>query len=186
MTACTTFIFIVLMSGCSPVVVGVEDASNAAIQKVIHMLQDMVATAQKEKHEEEVKYAEFATFCTQETADLKKEIASAAEQIDLLASEIEKLESDVAGLAKDISQLSSDVASMEADVKTQTAQREKEHAVYLGESQDYSETLDALDRAILVLSKQNYDRKQALVQVADKNALHFALMQLSDKNALPQ
>merc|ERR1719217_776555 len=140
------------------------------------MLQDMVATAMKEKHDEEVKFAEFSTFCTSETADLKKEISAAAEQIELLTSEIEKLESGVLGLGKDIAQLSSDVASMDADVKAQTAKREKEHATYLGESQDYAETLDALDRAIMVLSKQNYDRKQAGV----------ALMQLSDKNALPQ
>merc|ERR1719428_2159953 len=75
-----------------------------------------------------------------------------------------------------MSRLGSDVASMEADVKAQTAQREKEHAVYEGESQDYAETLDALDRAIMVLSKQNYDRKQAAA----------ALIQLSGKNELPQ
>eukprot|EP00746_Dinoflagellata_sp_MGD_P072468 gnl/MRDRNA2_/MRDRNA2_29409_c0_seq1.p1 gnl/MRDRNA2_/MRDRNA2_29409_c0~~gnl/MRDRNA2_/MRDRNA2_29409_c0_seq1.p1 ORF type:complete len:754 (-),score=230.61 gnl/MRDRNA2_/MRDRNA2_29409_c0_seq1:6-2171(-) len=176
MTAYASFIFIVLVIGSTSMAAGVEDTSNAAIQKVIQMLQDMVATAKKEKHEEEVKYAEFATFCTSETADLKNEIASAAEQIDLLTSEIEKLGSDVAGLAQDIAQLSSDVASMEADAKTQTAQREKENAIYLGESQDYAETLDALDRAIMVLSKQNYDRKQA----------HVALMQLSDKNGVPE
>jgi len=60
---------------------------------------------------------------------------------------------------------------MEADVKAQTAQREKEHAAYTAESQYYAETIDALDRAIMVLSKQNYDRKQAasaLLQVSSK------------------
>jgi predicted nucleic acid-binding Zn-ribbon protein len=157
-------------------VVGEGSNSNAAIQKVIQMLQDMVATAKKEKHDEEVKYAEFSTFCTSETASLTNDISEATEQIELLTSEIAKLESDVAGLAKDIAKLSSDVSSMEADVKAQTAQREKEHAAYESESQDYAETLDALDRAIVVLSKQNYDRKQA----------HVALMQLSDKTELPQ
>merc|ERR1719158_1412735 len=84
-------------------------ASNAAVQKDIEMLQDMLATAKKEKHEEEVKYADFETFCVQETADLKKEIAEAAEQIELLASEIQKLTADVAGLSKEITQLGSDV-----------------------------------------------------------------------------
>merc|ERR1719160_1184355 len=171
------FAFVVLMISSPSMVAGVEDTSNAAIQKVIQMLRDMVATAQKEKHEEEVKFAEFSTFCTSETADLKKEIAEAAEQIELLSSEIAKLESDVLGLGKDIAQLSSDVASMDADVKAQTAKREKEHATYLGESQDYSETLDALDRAIMVLSKQDYDRKQAkeaLIQLTDN---------LADKNS---
>merc|ERR1719262_218406 len=177
MMSFSTRLFFVLVAVAAPAqVAGEYTNSNAAIQKVIQMLQDMVATAQKEKHEEEVKFAEFSTFCTSETASLKSEIASAAEQIELLTSEIEKLESDVLGLGKEIAQLSSDVASMDADVKAQTAKREKEHATYLGESQDYSETLDALDRAIMVLSKQDYDRKQAGV----------ALMQLSSKNELPE
>jgi len=167
----------VLVAVAAPTpVVGEGSKSNAAIQKVIQMLQDMVATAKKEKHEEEVKYAEFSTFCTSETASLKNEIAEAAEQIELLTSEIDKLTSDVSGLGKDIAKLSSDVSSMEADVKAQTAQRQKEHAAYEAESQEYAETIDALDRAIMVLSKQNYDRKQAQV----------ALMQLSDKTELPQ
>merc|ERR1719375_2511716 len=174
--AYSPFIFIVLVIGSTPMAAGLEDTSNAAIQKVIQMLQDMVATAKKEKHEEEVKFAEFSTFCASETADLKNEIASAAEQIELLTSEIEKLTSDVSGLGKDIAKLSSDVASMEADVKAQTAQREKEHAVYEGESQDYAETLDALDRAIMVLSKQDYDRKQASA----------SLLQVSELTMLPE
>jgi len=92
------------------------DASNAAVQKVIQMLQDMQATAKKEKHEEEVKFAEFETFCTNEIADLKESIATAEEQISLLTAEIEKLTSDVATLGEEIGKLQSDVASFEGDV----------------------------------------------------------------------
>merc|ERR1719380_240276 len=101
---------------------GQGSASNAAVQKVIQMLQDMQATAKKEKHEEEVKYADFETFCTQEIADLKGNIKEAEEQIDLLTSEIEKLTSDVGVLGEEIAKLQSDVASFEADVKAQTSQ----------------------------------------------------------------
>jgi len=54
-------------------------ASNAAVQKVIQMLGDMLATAKQEKHEEEVKYADFDTFCAQETADLKEDITEQGE-----------------------------------------------------------------------------------------------------------
>merc|ERR1719380_6995 len=106
---------------------GQGTVSNAAVQKVIQMLQDMQATAKKEKHEEEVKYADFETFCANEIADLKEDIKKAEEQIELLTSEIEKLTSDVGVLGEEIAQLGSDVASFEADLKTQTAQREKEY-----------------------------------------------------------
>eukprot|EP00746_Dinoflagellata_sp_MGD_P153615 gnl/MRDRNA2_/MRDRNA2_84343_c0_seq2.p1 gnl/MRDRNA2_/MRDRNA2_84343_c0~~gnl/MRDRNA2_/MRDRNA2_84343_c0_seq2.p1 ORF type:complete len:720 (-),score=259.46 gnl/MRDRNA2_/MRDRNA2_84343_c0_seq2:21-2180(-) len=151
-------------------------ASNAAVQKVIQMLQDMQATAKKEKHEEEVKYADFETFCVQETADLKESIKKAEEQIELLTSEIEKLTSDVGVLGEEIAKLQSDVASFEADVKTQTSQREKEHADFVAESTDYAESIDALDRAIIVLTKNAADKKQA----------HVSLMQVAQLTMLPE
>merc|ERR1719321_1222702 len=143
---------------------------SAAIQKVIQMMQDMEATAKKEKHEEEVKFAEFETFCTNEIADLKEDIKKAEEQIELLTSEIEKLTSDVGVLGEEIAKLQSDVASFEADVKTQTAQREKEHADFVAESTDYAESIDAIDRALVVLTKNAADKKQAaasLLQVSE-------------------
>merc|ERR1719421_748937 len=123
-----------------------DAGSNAAVQKVIQMLSDMQATAKKEKQEEAVKYAEFETFCKNEIADLKEDIKKAAEQIELLTSEIEKLTSDVAGF--------------EADLKAQTAQREKDHADFVAESTDFSESIDAIERALGVLKKQTADIPQ--------------------------
>jgi len=115
-------------------VTGQGATSNAAVQKVIQMLQDMQATAKKEKHEEEVKYADFETFCTNEIADLKESIKKAEEQIEMLTSEIEKLTNDVGVLGEEIAKLGSDVAGFEADVKAQTSQREKEYADFVAES----------------------------------------------------
>merc|ERR1719217_1991547 len=64
---------------------------------------------------------------------------------------------------------------MESDAKAQTAQREKEHAEFVAESTDFSESVDAIERAIAVLQKQNYDRKQA----------GAVLLQLTEKGMLP-
>jgi len=149
-------------------------ASNAAVQKVIQMLQDMQATSKKEKHEEEVKFAEFETFCTQEIADLKASIKEAEEQIALLTSEIEKLTSDVGVLGEEIAQLQSDVAGFEGDLKAQKAQREKDYTDYVAESTDYSESVDALDRAIMVIEKNAKDIPQggaSLLQISELKGL---------------
>jgi cell division septum initiation protein DivIVA len=54
-----------------------------------------------------------------------------------------------------------DIASNTADVKAATKVRNTEKAEYDATHQDYSESVDALERAIAVLKKQNYDRKQA-------------------------
>merc|ERR1712217_188025 len=56
-------------------------------------------------------------------------------------------------------------------------QREKEYAEFLAEERDYSESVDAIDRALAILSKQDYDRpaaSAALVQVS-------SVQQLPDK-----
>merc|ERR1712129_174826 len=58
----------------------------------------------------------------------------------------------------------------EADVKSETAQREKDHAAFLEEEKDYSESVDALERAIAVMSKQDYDRP-ALLQLSEDDRL---------------
>merc|ERR1719171_1060446 len=68
------------------------------------------------------------------------------------------------------------IASDDASLKAQTKQREAEHKDYIAESTDYAESIDALDRAIMVLSKQNYDRKQAA----------GALLQLSTNQQVPE
>jgi septal ring factor EnvC (AmiA/AmiB activator) len=144
--------------------------SVAGVQKVINMLTDMSATAKKEKNEEEIAFGKFTVWCKQETASLAKEIKENGETIELLETEIGKLTQDVAALGEAIGELSDNVAKYEADVKSETAQREKDHAAFLEEEKDYSESVDALERAIAVMSKQDYDRP-ALLQLSEDDRL---------------
>jgi len=80
------------------------------------------------------------------------------------------LKQDVAALGEAIGELSDNVAKYEADVKSETAQREKDHAAFVEEEKDYSESVDALERAIAVMSKQDYDRP-ALLQLSEDERL---------------
>lgn len=147
----------------------------SAVQKVISLLNDMVATAKTEKQDEAVAFADFETFCTQKTASMKNEIATGAETIDLLTTEIQKLESEISELAEAVDELQRTVASADADVKANKKQREADYKEYVEESTDLDESVDALDRAIQVLQKQNYDRKQA----------SGALLQLTNSATFP-
>lgn len=153
-----------------------DGAQVSAVQKVIQLLTDMVATGKQEKQEEEVSFAAFQQFCTNKQASTKEEIAKGAETIDLLTTEIQQLESEIAQLAEEVDALQRTVASADADVKANKDQRAKDHADYVEESTDLDESVDALDRAIAVLQKQNYDRKQA----------SSALIQMTDSSAFPE
>merc|ERR1712217_92542 len=139
----------------------------------IQMLTDMQAKGRQAKKDEEVAFAEFKTWCTQESANLKSDIAKNDEQIDLLDTEIMKLDSEVKSLGEAIAKLSNDVATAQADTKAEEAKRAKDHAAFLEEEQDFSESVDALERAISVLQKQNYDRPASAA----------ALMQLSSEDS---
>jgi len=148
--------------------VGGQDRSVAAVQKVIQMLTDMQATAKQELNDEQIHYAKFETWCEMESAALHKEIKEDAEEMEMLSANIGKLTSEAKTLGEEIAKLTSDVATAEADMKAAKAQREKDHAAYLEGSQDYGESVDALERAITALSKEDYDRtgSDALTQLA--------------------
>merc|ERR1719440_2249350 len=119
------------------------------------MLQDMQAKAKKEKANEEIAFAEFETWCKMEIPQTKKAIATGAETIELLQSSIDKLTTEAEMLGKEIEKLQNEVANAAAEKKAADAQRAKDHAAFVAESTDYGESLDALDRALVVMQKVN-------------------------------
>eukprot|EP00928_Gymnodinium_smaydae_P052361 TRINITY_DN361_c0_g3_i1.p1 TRINITY_DN361_c0_g3~~TRINITY_DN361_c0_g3_i1.p1 ORF type:complete len:733 (-),score=244.62 TRINITY_DN361_c0_g3_i1:366-2516(-) len=132
--------------------------SGAAISKVIDMLNDMSAKTQREKMDDEVAFAKFSTWCKQETAELTAEIQGNGAEIEALAASEARLRSEAKTLGDAIATLQGDVEGFEGDRKKQQAQRETDHAAFLEESQDYSESVSAVERALVVLAQQSHDR----------------------------
>merc|ERR1719158_2626526 len=95
--------------------------------------------------------------------------------IEVLKADIQKYAADAELLAKEIAELDEDVSVWNGDVKAATNVREIEKADYDATHKDYSESVDALQRAIAVLKKQAHDRKQAgsLVQVSALKSLNL-------------
>merc|ERR1719225_1803784 len=82
-------------------------------------------------------------------------------KIEMLKADIEKYISDAAILTKEIAGHDDDIAAWTGDVKAATKVRAMEKTDYDATHKDYSESIDALERAIAVLKKQAYNRKQA-------------------------
>merc|ERR1719378_1972609 len=95
--------------------------------------------------------------------------------IEKLKADIQKYTSDAAQLTKEIAGLDEDISVWEGDIKAATNVREIEKADYDATNKDYSESVDALQRAIAVLKKQAYDRKQkaSLAQVSALKSLNL-------------
>merc|ERR1719502_2181111 len=108
------------------------------------------------------------------TTEKKRAIAEANEQIETLKADIQKYAADAAKLTKEIAELDEDISIWEGDIKAATNVRKIEKSDYDALHKDYSESVDALQRAIAVLKKQSHDRKQAsasLAQVSSSNLI---------------
>merc|ERR1719333_2060188 len=94
--------------------------------------------------------------------------------IGKLKADIQKYTADAAKLTKEIAELDEDISIWNGDMKAATKVRQIEKTDYDATHKDYSESVDALQRAIAVLKKQAHDRKQAsLVQVSSLKSLNL-------------
>jgi cell division septum initiation protein DivIVA len=136
------------------------------VKKVIQLLQGIAEKGKKENHEEQVQFAAYKQFCDDTTTEKQRAIKEANAKMEQLSAAIQKAEADAATLSKEIAGLDEDISVWEGDKKASTEVREMENADYMATHKDYSESVDALERAVAVLKKQAYDRTQAeLMQV---------------------
>eukprot|EP00411_Alexandrium_monilatum_P039091 CAMPEP_0175390678 /NCGR_PEP_ID=MMETSP0095-20121207/31528_1 /TAXON_ID=311494 /ORGANISM="Alexandrium monilatum, Strain CCMP3105" /LENGTH=666 /DNA_ID=CAMNT_0016689227 /DNA_START=16 /DNA_END=2016 /DNA_ORIENTATION=+ len=144
-----------------------QAAAVTPVQKVIQMLEGMAVKGKKDKHEEQVQFAAYKQFCDDTSVEKARAIKTAGEKIEVLKADISKSAVDAATLAKEIAGHEEDIAVWTGDKKAATKVRDIEKADYDAMHKDYSESVDALQRAIAVLKKQAYDRKQSsLAQVS--------------------
>jgi len=145
----------------------VEKAEVTPVQKVIQLMNGMLEKGKKEKHAEQVQFAAYKQFCDDTSVEKTRAIKEANERIDVLKADIQKNTAKAAKLTKEIAELDEDISIWTGDIKAATKVREIEKADYDALHKDYSESVDALERAIAVLKKQSHDRKQAsLLQVS--------------------
>jgi len=127
----------------------------------LQALQEMKTKAETSMDDEQKIFHEYTQWVDDRTTDLGFEIKTGESTIEELIAFIEKSDAKVAELAKAIGKLEDEIARMEGEKKDATVVRDKEHAEYVKVSTDYAESVDALERAIQVLTSQAYDRPQA-------------------------
>jgi len=143
-----------------------ERAAVTPVQKVIQLMEGMVAKGKKEKQQEQVQFAAFKTFCDTTNSQKQTAIKEANEQMEVLKADIEKAESDAATLTEEIAQHDEDIATWNGDLKASTKVREIENEGYLAAHKDYTESIQAIEDGIAELKGQAHDVAQgeALVQ----------------------
>merc|ERR550514_2701901 len=104
---CSTTVAFALISlaGSAGAAATKADADATPVQKVIELMEGMMAKGKEEKQAELVQFAEYKTFC-EDTSEAKAQaIKEANEQIDLLKADIEKYTADAAALGEEVAAL---------------------------------------------------------------------------------
>jgi len=143
-----------------------QKASVTPVQKVIELMNGMLAKGKSEKQNEEVQYATYKQWCDDTSREKTNAIREATEQIEVLKADIQMYAAEAEQLQKQIAKAEEDITVWNGDMKAATNVRTIEKADFDAAHTDYSESIDALGRAIAVLKKQSSDKKQAaLLQV---------------------
>jgi hypothetical protein len=145
--------------------------SVTPVQKVTQMLTGMLEKGKKEMHDEQVQFATYKQFCEDTETTVTKQITDATEKIEMLNADIQKYQTESEDLATEIQDLHNTAATAAADKKAGTKARELARTEYEAVHKDYTETVDAITKAVAVLKKQAYDRAQAPEATAASAAL---------------
>jgi len=142
---CVLLVFVAV-----PPAVSVQQ-SVTPIQKVIQMLEDMLAKGTQEKQDEEVRFAKYKMFCESNSKTKTKDIEDAKADIEQLTATISKADSDAMQAAKEIAGLNKDMAVWAEDKKEAEAIRAERKATFKDAQEDYEKTLDAVARLMTTL-----------------------------------
>jgi len=146
----------------------VSGLSVTPVQKVIQMMEEMKAKGEKEMEDEQKTWENYADWCKDTSVEKDQNIRTATADIERLQATIQKHEAEAAALADAIAALDQDIATWQSELEKATELRSKERADFEVMQQDYSESVDALARAIAVLKAKSADVPQALLEVANK------------------
>jgi len=124
-------------------------------------MNEMMAKGQAEKMKEMGTFNIYKEWVSYKTQTTGFEIKTLKAQIEEQTAAAEKADADVADLTEKIAELDGLIGGWEADQKAATDVRNGEHAEFLKVQQDYSESLDAIDKAIVVLESQSASTPQA-------------------------
>jgi len=137
------------------------------LQKVVQMLDGVLAKGKAEKHDEEVEFAKFHEWCDNVRADKTRSIKALGDEIMQLSADIDSAEADAQTLGEEVAELDREIGKLAANLKAATAVRATENVDYKAAHLDVSESIDAIARAIQVLKQRQGDVAQSLLQITN-------------------
>merc|ERR1719426_96703 len=145
------------------------------IEKILEMISDLQAKVIGEGEDAQKEYDSYAEWCEDRSTQLGFEIKTGKSEVEELKATIEEETSSSAALETKIEELSNDIQTDEADLDQATKIREKEAADFAAEEKELTETLDTLERATSILSKEMAKSGASMLQLKSASNLADAL-----------
>merc|ERR1719197_1080066 len=95
---------LLLAVACCGAVVSASDVQSKVtpVQKVIQLMQGMLAKGKEEKHAEQVQFAAYKQFCDDTTVEKQRAIKENTALMEQLTAKIQKSEADAAKMGKEV------------------------------------------------------------------------------------
>merc|ERR1719327_2409106 len=122
--------------------------AETPVQKVIQLMDGMIAKGEEEKGKEAVQFSAFKAFCDSTTAAKQKALKDAAEKVEVLKADIGKYQAEAEKLGQEIATLDTDITTWEGDVKAASKVRDIENGDYVATHADYTSSIEALEAGI--------------------------------------
>jgi len=135
------------------------------IEKVLSMLSNLEQKIIAEGHTAQKTYDEFAEWCEDRSRNVGFEIKDGKKEVAEEQATIQSSASKITSLHAKIEELADALSANEADLAAATKIRNTESTDFKAVEKDLVETIDILQRAILILEKEMRKGGAAMVQV---------------------
>jgi len=134
-------------------VVGALAAKVSPVQKVIQLLDELKGKVESDLSAEEKMMEEYTSWCDEEANEKEDAITSSKRTIGDLEATIEDAKATILTLTASIDELTSKISTSETELAEASGIREKEHEVFVASEKELVDTVDSLERAMVVLKK---------------------------------
>merc|ERR1719353_1226058 len=144
------------------------------VAKVIELLDELTGKVKGDLAAEETMMEEYSKWCDSESNEKEDAITSHKRTIGDLESEIVDASARISELGTEVEELAGKISGAESELGEATKLREEEKASFSASETELVDTVDSLERALVVLK-----RGQSFLQARDQDVMKKMTMSLS-------
>jgi chromosome segregation ATPase len=129
----------------------------AAMQRVVTMLENLISEMDAEEKEDDKMFEEFNAWFATQSAATQQGIDTLNAKIEEFKAILAQLKAQKAELDEEIRYLNGEIETTQTQIDQATEKRNEEHNSFVGEQQDFQNSINACNKAVEILAKHYGD-----------------------------